>query len=443
MSAADEVQAEKGPAVDRAARSFALVLWHASSRPGTWHLKVREFNSLDGEPLLIDVPAQGVELRAHLVAAKVADGTYRVTIEPKPGMEYQASTSAKRRLRAYGPLATIVKVGEGKKAEAAPAVPPADIPRVQAVPSPQGSTTVRAIRDQIETRKAQLELWQLELEERQIRRQLGNVAGVEPQQAKDSPASWLPALVGAAMPLIERVVSALMQSSQRREELLTRLVAARDEVPAVEYLPAPVTAPVDPASGLRSTMETMREMASLVSELGIGGGEPSMVSTVGQLVQHLAPLLAMPAPNRGQAPAANARRTIKPGGGGGSSVEFRTVQWLLSVKKAAEEDLDPETVADGLDAAFGMLPGKTRNLILDTANSLDAVVAGLGSAVPAVVHTQLVAAIAQPPVREWLTQFLDAMRDDGGDEPEDDGEPFHAGTGAATLNGSSPADDNE
>ena len=439
MSAADEVQTESGPAVDRAARSFTLVLWHAASRPGTWHLKVREFNSLESEPLLIDVPAQGVELRAHLVAAKVADGTYRVSVEPKPGMEYQASTSAKRRLRAYGPLATIVKIGEGKKAEAA--APPADIPRVQSVPSPQGSTTVRAIRDQIETRKAQLELWQLELEERQIRRQLGNVAGVEPQQAKESPSSWLPALVGAAMPLIERVVSAFMQSSQRREELLTRLVAARDEAPAVEYLPAPVTAPVDPSSGLRTTMETMREMASLVSELGIGGGEPSMVSTVGQLVQHLAPLLAMPAPNRVPAPAAHARRTTQPGVGG-NSVEFRTVQWLLSVKRAAEEDLDPETVADGLESAFGMLPGKTRTLILDGANSLDAVVAGLGSAVPSVVHTQLIAALAQPPVREWLTQFLAAMRDEGDDdEPEDDGQPFPADLAAATLNGSSPADD--
>lgn len=412
------------PKIERDDKSFALALSRAKAEE--WQLECIAFGATATAPRVIDLPGYGVDIREHIARQGFPPGSYRVTLERRPGTEPQAARRSKYRLRKFGPLSTVVKV-DGDGSTPTPARRPTAA--ASAAPAPD-STASRHRRDEIAERTAKLELLRLDIEERRLMRELA--ANAQPSDSAKSaqPTPW-PAIVAAVAPIIERLLS----SASRREEAMMRLLAERDQAPP-QFMPT--QEPLPQQNPIRETMETMRELMAGMRELGIGGGgdgEGGMAGTVASIVQSLTPLLKQPAAPQPTNRIATKVARPRPG----DEVKLRVVQWLVSVHRAAMQDLQPEAVADELDHAFGLLPGDFRKLILE-APSLEGLISGLGRFVPPQVSNTLSAAVTtNAAVKAWLERFLAAMRSP---EEADDGNDFHA----EALNGSfadGPASDDE
>lgn len=395
-------------------KSFQSVLDSAGKHPEKWQLRLAGFEG--GPRHLVPCPPTGVQLLDHLRTHSVPDGVWSVTIVAHPSVLPATGKSARHNLKRHGPLSTVIRIGEAppREAKAPAATPP---------PAPTAAASVEALRVKIAERQLSLQLLQLEADEAALRRSL-RPTFQEQQPAAAVPASppaWIASMFSVALPIIERVVGRVMESAQKREEALTQLLAVhaarvdRDETPA-----APAST-VDGVGSLRDAVSTIRELVETVGELGIGG-EPSLASTVAKLAESLGPMLLQQQPQ--QQPRQRPRPLPRPHG---DPMQFRIVQWLLSVKTAAEQRVDPAACADELEHAFLLLPEKFRALLL-SGRDLDSIAAELGGVgVPDLVVSQLRAALAQPPVRQWVGHFLRELAepaDDEGLSPEDDADSF-------------------
>lgn len=394
-------------------KNFQSVLDSAGKHPEQWQLRLAGFEG--GPRHLVPCPPSGVQLLQHLRTHNVPEGVWSVTIVAHPSVLPATGKSARHRLKRHGPLSTVIRLGEAppREAKAQPAA---------ATPAPSAAASVEALRVKIAERQLSLQLLQLEADEAALRRSL-RPAFQEQQPAAAVPATppaWIASLFSVALPIIERVVGRVMESAQKREEVLTQLLAVhaarvdRDETPAAAATP-------DGVGSLRDAVSTIRELVETVGELGIGG-EPSLATTVAKLAESLGPMLMQQQQQQQPRPLPRSRPRPQ-----GDPMHFRIVQWLLSVKTAAEQRVDPAACADELEHAFLLLPEKFRLLLL-SGRDLDSIAAELGGVgVPDVVVSQLRAALAQPPVRQWVGQFLRelaAPADDEGLSPEDDADSF-------------------
>lgn len=395
-------------------KSFALAVRHA--KPEEWQLECCAFGTA-AAPRVIDMPPYGVDVATHVGKQGFPAGSYRITLERREGTDEDTVRKSKQRLRRYGPLSTVMKVeGDGSV--------PARRNSTPGQPAFAAAPTINPRADEIAERKAKLELLRIEIEERRLQRELA--ANVAPEQKPGAPTPW-PAIVAALAPIIER----LLTGSSRREEAMMRLLAEREPL----ALPMPIDAPpATPHNTIRDTLDTMRELTSAMTELGTfgGGGEGGgMMGQVAQIVQHLAPMLRQPPPaNRLQRPAP-AKKT-------GDPMKLRVVQWLLSVQQAAANDLEPEAAADALFDAFRLLPGAFRKVVLESV-SLEALLQGLTPFAPDSLSNQLKSTVAtNSAVRNWLEQFLAAMR-----APDDDSESAFAEHGQNGSVHDVPASDDD
>lgn len=423
------MEAEEAPATTRSPFAGSKVATFGEqvenlAAPRSWLLHAwPEADEPTEDPVVtatLPVP-EGLALETHLALAGATPGKWRVQLVPT--VKRPAARHRLDRLQKLGPVAGIVTIEPAHVEEARELRPQRRAARRVAgegiETAAQRSPSVRAMREQVELKRAENERAQLDLEAKRIEKQLRELESDEPKPA--SPFAGIAAIASPFVPLVIEAVRSFIQNQQQTAAALAEALTREPHYPAPVAQPQGIT--LETVLGL---VPQLKDLAKLVT--GLAGGskrdddEPrseigSMLETVrdiltgvrGDAIAPAAPPAIVPPAIPGAPPVANGhpqqqRRTPQ------QMMSLRVVKFLSAVLAEQTATADPASAAQRLFPAIGALPEEFRRLIL-TAGNVEALLAGLPKWLPAALRVQVPNAIRQDQGKQrWLAVFLETVR---------------------------------
>lgn len=395
------------------------------ARPDLWLLRVEPIGGQDMEPIDLPWPEKGAPLREVLDDAE-AHGLVRVTaLRVDNGASDTAIREARKRLRKWGPLEVTVDLNAAPPASthAGRAMGNAGVtrPTARSAPPPTRPASdrqmtmpwaddpdIRAAQREAELLRAKASRAQAARELARIEREIEGTGGAVSEALRDElrevrsklERPQLGAILASAVPVVQTLFQAWMESSSRREQMLFQVLAGgRDDV-------AP------PPNQMETVLPLMRQLMEFAQELG-GGGEKSQLGEIAELFGALSSSGIIQPGQKAAAPPAPPQPPSE-----GDQMKIRILKWLSTVYGYALHGADPEAVVAEVERPFLLLPREFRNLLMG--NTLEGVLAGLPRHVPGPVYERLASGVrGNGEVRAWMESFLRELQRDDSDEDDD------------------------
>lgn len=406
-----------------AERNFQRVIDRA--RPDQWFLHCHQLAGDGAEDRELPWPEKGTEISEYLRDEGILEGRWQVQVERKDDADVTdaAIKSARQRLRKHGPMSTVVDIGTASTTAAPSSTfEPSQTARKRKSPAepPLSESDPELYELKRQTIIAQQEAakFRAELERRRWEAQLkASGSGGEEfsmislmrqefdrmrQQQDKGPGVGQIATVLA--PIAQALITSMLESSARREELLMSMVASRPEGDS-------------DTDSVSKTLPVMKDLFSFVKDIGgesLEDGSKGMLGEAADLVAAfgsinpggVAPAM-FPQPAAPGAARAGAQPAQPPSAE--QRMQIRILKFLGFVQEFAEQDADPGAVAEQLYSPLGTLPGEFRDLVLR--NKAEGVIAGLHRFMPATIHGKFRARLqSRPGEHQWLATFLEAMQ---------------------------------
>lgn len=407
-------------------RDFQNVIDRA--RPDHWTLIVSDFHDRSNSTTFA-WPEKGTDVRELLAAAGMY-GKYLVQAERIDNGEVTESAmkSAKTRLRKHGPLSTVVEVGPGgdqpgggtrSSAATVASMAAGGTARTGTFADP----ALEAMRKETQAIELETQRMQAELRRLRVERDMQHLAGdsgrsdvsmlrEELRELRNQRKPDHSALVQAFVPLASAIITSMMESRSRHDELLLQILGGSGK------------SDEQASSPLEQQLPVLRALMDLGKEFG-GDSSPSQIGEVASLIQSIGTLGPATAPVPGAPQVAQqpvpARKAPTPQ----QAMRLKVLKFLSIVQEWATVQADPATCAEEALPALGLLPKDFRDLVLQ--NGVDSVIAGLVRFMPPPLYQKLTGALqANAAMKVWLHEFLEELQHEDDEEEVDEQEPLAA-----------------